>query len=96
MAKSELIGDQFYFGHGRSSHFWHICAWWPRDSMELRVAKKFRIGAKISDNYESDVYAGVNVFTGEDVAIKLESLRCRTPELRNEPRVYRKLKNERK
>jgi hypothetical protein len=62
--------------------------------MELRVANKFRIGEKISNCYESAVYAGTDVETGEDVALKLEPLRCRDPELENEPPIYAKLENE--
>ena len=59
--------------------------------MELRVGKKFRVGAKIGAGNNSDIYAGTNVDTGEEIAIKLEATRRRSKHLQNEVRVYRLL-----
>lgn len=54
--------------------------------MELRVARRFRVGPKIA--YDADVYSGTDVYTGEEVAIKLERLNCSYPRLRNESKNY--------
>lgn len=57
--------------------------------MELRVARKFRIGPKIGCGSFGEIYAGTNVHTGEDVAIKLESMKSRHPQLLYESKIYR-------
>ena len=59
--------------------------------MELRVARKFRVGPKIGSGSFGEIYAGTNVHTGEEVAIKLEPLRSRRPQLSSEHKVYRNL-----
>ncbi|CAB1313086.1 unnamed protein product [Coregonus sp. 'balchen'] len=40
--------------------------------MELRVGNKYRLGRKIGSGSFGDIYLGVNIATGEEVAIKLE------------------------
>lgn len=59
--------------------------------MELRVAKKYRVGRRVGHGSFSDVYCGVNVETGEDVAIKLEAKRSRHQLLHNEAQIYQML-----
>lgn len=56
---------------------------------ELRVARKFRVGPKIGCGSFGEIYAGTNVHTGEEVAIKLEPLRSRHPQLLYESKIYR-------
>jgi len=57
--------------------------------MELRVGGKFRLGRKVGSGSFGDVYMGTNVQTAEDVAIKLESVRSRHPQLLYECKLYK-------
>ena len=59
--------------------------------MELRVGKKFRVGPKIGSGSFGEIYAGTNVRTGEEVAIKLEPLKSKHPQLLYESKIYRVL-----
>lgn len=59
--------------------------------MDLRVGRKFRIGRKIGSGSFGDIYYGTNLISGEEVAIKLESIRSRHPQLEYESRVYKYL-----
>lgn len=60
-------------------------------NLDLRVGKKYRIGRKIGSGSFGDIYLGTNVISGEEVAIKLESVRARHPQLDYEARVYKTL-----
>lgn len=57
--------------------------------MELRVGKKFRLGRKIGSGSFGDIYLGTNMTTGEEVAIKLESIKTKHPQLLYESKIYR-------
>ncbi|XP_043228339.1 casein kinase I-like isoform X1 [Amphibalanus amphitrite] len=59
--------------------------------MELRVGNKYRLGRKIGSGSFGDIYLGTNISTGEEVAIKLESLRTKHPQLYIESRFYKML-----
>ncbi|CAB4254290.1 similar to Saccharomyces cerevisiae YPL204W HRR25 Protein kinase involved in regulating diverse events including vesicular trafficking, DNA repair, and chromosome segregation [Maudiozyma barnettii] len=59
--------------------------------MDLRVGRKFRIGRKIGSGSFGDIYHGTNLISGEEVAVKLESIRSRHPQLDYESRVYKYL-----
>ena len=59
--------------------------------MELRVGKKYRLGRKIGSGSFGDIYLGTNMTTGEQVAIKLESIKTKHPQLLRETRIYRSL-----
>lgn len=59
--------------------------------MELRVARKFRVGPKVGSGSFGEIYAGTNVHTGEDVAIKLEPIKSKHPQLLYESKIYRVL-----
>ena len=59
--------------------------------MELRVGKKYRLGRKIGSGSFGDIYHGTNLSTGEEVAIKLESLKSKHPQLMRETKIYRSL-----
>lgn len=63
----------------------------PDGSMELRVARKFRVGPKVGSGSFGEIYAGTNVHTGEDVAIKLEPIKSKHPQLLYESKIYRVL-----
>jgi len=57
--------------------------------MELRVGGKFRLGRKIGSGSFGDIYISTNVTTGEEVAIKLESIKSRHPQLLYESKLYK-------
>ncbi len=57
--------------------------------MDLRVGNKFRIGQKIGSGSFGDIYRGTNIQTGEPVAIKLEPVKTRHPQLLYEARLYK-------
>ncbi|KAG8233907.1 hypothetical protein J437_LFUL005235 [Ladona fulva] len=57
--------------------------------MELRVGNKYRLGRKIGSGSFGDIYLGTNITTGEEVAIKLECLKTRHPQLYMESRIYK-------
>jgi len=57
--------------------------------MELRVGGKFRLSRKIGSGSFGEVYLGTNVQTGEDVAVKLEKVQCRSPQLLYECKIYK-------
>ena len=56
---------------------------------ELRVGGKYRIGRKIGSGSFGEIYLGVNVHTNEEVAIKLEEVKTRHPQLLYESKLYR-------
>jgi len=56
---------------------------------ELRVGGKFRLGRKIGAGSFGAVYLGTNVQTGEEVAIKLESIKSKCPQLLYECKLYK-------
>lgn len=57
--------------------------------MELRVGKKYRLGKRIGSGSFGDIYLGTNMTTGEEVAIKLESVKTKHPQLLYESKIYR-------
>lgn len=60
--------------------------------MELRVGGKFRLGRKIGSGSFGDIYLGSNAQSGEEVAVKLESMKSKHPQLLYESKIYRILK----
>lgn len=57
--------------------------------MELRVGNKYRLGRKIGSGSFGDIYLGTNISTGTEVAIKLECVRTRHPQLHIESKIYK-------
>lgn len=64
-----------------------------RDRMEhdMRIGKKYQLRRQIGSGSFGDIYLGVNVISGEEVAVKLESVKARHPQLDYEARVYKAL-----
>ncbi|KAM6515598.1 serine/threonine protein kinase [Fusarium solani] len=60
-------------------------------TQDLRVGNKYRIGRKIGGGSFGDVYLGTNIISGEEIAIKLESVKAKHPQLEYEARVYKSL-----
>lgn len=55
------------------------------------MGKKYRLGRKIGSGSFGDIYLGTNLTTGEEVAIKLESIKTKHPQLLRETKIYRSL-----
>jgi len=62
-----------------------------QQKMELRVGNKYRLGRKIGSGSFGDIYLGVNITNGEEVAIKLEAVKTKHPQLFYESKLYRVL-----
>lgn len=57
--------------------------------MELRVGNKYRLGRKIGSGSFGDIFLGTDITTGEEVAVKLESIKTKHPQLLYESKLYR-------
>lgn len=62
--------------------------------MEIKIAKRFKLGRKIGSGSFGDIYLGKDIPSGEDVAIKLECIKTRHPQLHYESKLYRVLAGE--
>lgn len=58
---------------------------------DLRVGGKWRLGRRIGAGSFGDIYIGVNVNTNEEVAVKLEGIKTKHPQLIYESKIYRYL-----
>ncbi|GAB2210185.1 hypothetical protein Droror1_Dr00015445 [Drosera rotundifolia] len=56
--------------------------------MENVLGGKFKLGRKIGSGSFGELYLGVNVQTGEEVAIKLEPVKTKHPQLHYESKLY--------
>ena len=59
--------------------------------MDLRVGSKYRIGRRIGGGSFGEIYQGTHIQTLEPVAIKLEPVKTRHPQLLYESRLYKLL-----
>ncbi|KAL8458597.1 hypothetical protein ACS0TY_036204 [Phlomoides rotata] len=59
--------------------------------MEPRVGNKFRLGRKIGSGSFGEIYLGTNIQTNEEVAIKLENIKTKHPQLLYESKLYKLL-----
>ncbi|KAJ9688098.1 hypothetical protein PVL29_014043 [Vitis rotundifolia] len=57
--------------------------------MEPRVGNKFRLGRKIGSGSFGEIYLGTNIQTNEEIAIKLENVKTKHPQLLYESKLYR-------
>ncbi|KAJ7531141.1 hypothetical protein O6H91_14G033800 [Diphasiastrum complanatum] len=57
--------------------------------MEPRVANKYRLGRKIGSGSFGEIYLGTHIQTNEEVAIKLESVKTKHPQLLYESKLYK-------
>lgn len=55
------------------------------------VANKYRLIRKIGSGSFGDIYLGMNITNGEEVAVKIESIKARHPQLLYESKLYRVL-----
>ncbi|KAL8513795.1 hypothetical protein ACS0TY_013055 [Phlomoides rotata] len=56
--------------------------------MDHIVGGKFKLGRKIGSGSFGELYLGVNIQNGEEVAIKLESVKTKHPQLHYESKIY--------
>ncbi|KAF5738961.1 Casein kinase I isoform delta-like protein [Tripterygium wilfordii] len=56
--------------------------------MDHVVGSKFKLGRKIGSGSFGELYLGVNVQTGEEVAVKLEPVKTKHPQLHYESKLY--------
>ncbi|XP_050218798.1 casein kinase 1-like protein 10 [Mercurialis annua] len=56
--------------------------------MDVLVGGKFKLGRKIGSGSFGELFLGINVQSGEEVAIKLESAKTKHPQLHYESKVY--------
>lgn len=56
--------------------------------MDLRVGSKYRLKKRIGGGSFGEIYSGEQVITKEEVAIKLESVQTRPPQLHLESKIY--------
>ncbi|KAL6597896.1 hypothetical protein ACP70R_037689 [Stipagrostis hirtigluma subsp. patula] len=57
--------------------------------MEPRVGNKYRLGRKLGSGSFGEIFLGTHVQTNEEVAIKLESVKTKHPQLLYESKLYR-------
>ncbi|XP_040599761.1 casein kinase I-like [Mesocricetus auratus] len=57
--------------------------------MEVRVGNRYLLGHKIGSGSFGEVYLGTDIATGEEVAIKLESVKAKHPQLHIESKIYK-------
>ncbi|WOH01786.1 hypothetical protein DCAR_0521171 [Daucus carota subsp. sativus] len=56
--------------------------------MDHVVGGKFKLGRKIGSGSFGELYLGINIQSGEEVAIKLESAKTKHPQLHYESKIY--------
>lgn len=61
--------------------------------MELIVGGKYRLGRKIGSGSFGDIYLGTNVTSSEEVAIKLECVKAKHPQLHIEAKFYKMMQS---
>ncbi|KAF3649038.1 Casein kinase I isoform epsilon [Capsicum annuum] len=56
--------------------------------MDSVIGGKFKLGRKIGSGSFGELYLGVNIQNGEEVAVKLESVKTKHPQLHYESKLY--------
>lgn len=56
---------------------------------DLRIAGKYQLQYRVGRGAFGEIYRGVNLATGEDVAIKLEPIEAKPPQLLYESKLYK-------
>ncbi|EEF33572.1 casein kinase, putative [Ricinus communis] len=56
--------------------------------MDVLIGGKFKLGRKIGSGSFGELYLGINVQSGEEVAVKLESAKTKHPQLHYESKLY--------
>ncbi|KAI8971723.1 kinase-like domain-containing protein [Mycotypha africana] len=61
------------------------------EGRDIIIGTKYKLGRKIGAGSFGEIYLGTNIMSGEDVGVKLESVRAAHPQLEYEARVYKTL-----
>jgi len=61
----------------------------PSSRSEFIVGARYRLVRKIGSGSFGDIYLGINITNGEEVAVKLESCKARHPQLLYESKLYK-------
>jgi len=61
----------------------------PIGEMDIRIAGKYRLGRKIGGGSFGDIYLASDVNTNEEVAVKLEHIKTKHPQLHIESKFYK-------
>ncbi|EOA16599.1 hypothetical protein CARUB_v10004767mg [Capsella rubella] len=56
--------------------------------LDRLIAAKFKLGRKLGSGSFGELYLGINLQTGEEVAVKLEPVKTRHPQLQYESKIY--------
>ena len=57
--------------------------------LDIRVAERFQLGAKLGSGSFGDIYKGTDIQHNEEVAIKLEKINSRHPQLIYESKLIK-------
>ncbi|KAL3318314.1 Casein kinase I isoform epsilon [Cichlidogyrus casuarinus] len=63
------------------------------ENKRIRIANKFLMGRKIGSGSFGEIYLGTNISTQEEVAIKIEDVNAKFPQLMIEAKVYKLLQD---
>ncbi|KAI8472590.1 MAG: putative casein kinase [Monoraphidium minutum] len=58
-------------------------------ALDIPIAGKYRLGRKLGGGSFGEIFLGTNLQTGEEVGIKLESIKARHPQLLYESKLYK-------
>jgi len=86
--KEERERDGHRHGHSKSKEVSGL-AQVTLSQNELRVGNKYRLGRRIGSGSFGDIYLGTHIQTGDEVAIKLETIRTKHPQLLYESKLYK-------
>ncbi len=65
------------------------CESFQRSSSDFIINGKWKLVRKIGSGSFGEIFLGINVETGEEVAVKLEKVSAKHPQLFFEGKVYR-------
>ena len=64
------------------------------EDFEIRIANRFKMGKKIGSGSFGEIYLGIDIQTGKEVAVKFEQLNVRRPQVIEEAKLLREFGGE--